>query len=366
MDSVAARLEELARAGSAALFPEIVEPMCDSFEAADCDRYAELFVPVIARALPDAEPRRARPAGRFAGAEPSDVFVLSRVTLGADVAVTSVVLDAAMLRFPAARVHLVGPRKNWELFAGNPRVLHAVVEYGRGAGLVDRLEAGLSVREVVDRPGAIVIDPDSRLTQLGLIPVTGDDRYFFWESRSYGGDGAEPLGKLAARWMGEVFGVDDAYPFVAPAVEGPEGRVCVSLGVGGNAAKRVADPFERDLMSGIAAAGLPVLVDHGAGGEESERVSRAVEGLIGIEEWRGAFAPFAAAIARARLYVGYDSAGQHVAAAAGVHGVTVFTGYPNERFLRRWTPWGRGPAARVVARRPFLEGALAAVRSALG
>ena len=34
--------------------------------------------------------------------------------------------------------------------------------------------------------------------------------------------------------------------------------------------------------------------------------------------WEGSFAGFAAIIAASRLYVGYDSAGQHVAAACGV------------------------------------------------
>ena len=33
----------------------------------------------------------------------------------------------------------------------------------------------------------MVIDPDSRLTQLGLIPVCDDSRYFFFESRAFGG-----------------------------------------------------------------------------------------------------------------------------------------------------------------------------------
>ena len=41
--------------------------------------------------------------------KPAPVFVLSRVTLGADVAVTSVLLDAAKQAFPDARNRLRGP-----------------------------------------------------------------------------------------------------------------------------------------------------------------------------------------------------------------------------------------------------------------
>ena len=64
--------------------------------------------------------------------------MLSRVTLGADVAVTSVLMDAAKRRFPRAEIVFVGPRKNYELFAGDPRIRHAPVAYRRGS-LRDRL-----------------------------------------------------------------------------------------------------------------------------------------------------------------------------------------------------------------------------------
>ena len=78
--------------------------------------------------------RRARP---IAG-EPRRIFVLSRVTLGADVAVTSVLMAAAKRRFPHAEIVFVGPRKNYELFAGDTRIHHAEVDYRRG-GLRERL-----------------------------------------------------------------------------------------------------------------------------------------------------------------------------------------------------------------------------------
>ena len=51
--------------------------------------------------------------------------------------------------------------------------------------LRDRLQASASLW----LEDGIVIDPDSRLTQLGLISVCDEDRYFFFESRSYGGGG---------------------------------------------------------------------------------------------------------------------------------------------------------------------------------
>ena len=52
----------------------------------------------------------------------------------------------------------------------------------------------------------------------------------------------------------------------------------------------------------------------------------------------GSYASFASHIAQSSLYLGYDSAGQHVAAAAGVPLVSVFTGYVSERMFSRWRP----------------------------
>jgi ADP-heptose:LPS heptosyltransferase len=43
------------------------------------------------------------------------------------------------------------------------------------------------------------------------------------------------------------------------------------------------------------------------------------------------------------MFVGYDSAGGHVAAACGVPMVSLFAGYPSERFFERWRPDGDGP-----------------------
>ena len=180
--------------------------------------------------------------------EPAAVFVLSRVTLGADVAVTSVLLDAAKRRFPRARILLAGPRKNWELFAGDPRVEHLPVRYPRGT-LQERLAPWGELRQALARPDAIVIDADSRLTQLGLLPVCDDDRYFFFESRAYGGNGDEPLPVLAGRWAAQTFGIEGGAPYIAVSEPEEPADIAVSLGVGENPAKRIADPFEERLLA---------------------------------------------------------------------------------------------------------------------
>ena len=61
----------------------------------------------------------------------------------------------------------------------------------------------------------MVIDPDSRLTQLGLLPVCPEERYHLFESRAYGEDGSGTLPELAAQWAEETLGVRGARPYVA-------------------------------------------------------------------------------------------------------------------------------------------------------
>jgi ADP-heptose:LPS heptosyltransferase len=111
--------------------------------------------------------------------------------------------------------------------------------------------------------------------------------------------------------------------------------------VGDNPAKRLPDPFEEELLRLVAATGAPISIDKGAGGEEARRVERAVE-RSGAQAtyWAGSFAGFASIIAGSRLYAGYDSAGQHVAAAAGVPLIGVFAGFPAPRMFERWRPVG--------------------------
>jgi hypothetical protein len=346
----AADLQLLLAAESPALFGIVAEGLSDRFEPRLAEPYAEIFAAAIAAALPGHRPaelaeryRRVR-LPRRADAGPRTVFVLSRVTLGADVAVTSVILDGVKRRFPAARIVFVGPEKNYALFAADARIEHRLVAYRRAGAPGDRI----GVCPALNEPASIVVDPDSRITQLGLLPVCRDEDYYLFDSRSYGGDGGESLGDLARRWVAETFGIPDARAYIAPAGKPkPSADIAVSLGVGGNLAKLVAPPFEQRLVEALAGRGS-LLVDTGAGGEEAERVARAL-GVLPATIWEGSFAGFASLISRACLYAGYDSAGQHVAAACGIPLVTVFAGAPSDRFSQRWRPTGPGPIEVVSA-----------------
>jgi hypothetical protein len=346
-----------ARAATHALFARIIEPLGDRFDLRLCDVYAELFAHIISRALPEYDPydllvryRRVRQVRPFPGGEVRHVFVLSRVTLGADVAVTSVVLAAAKERFPDAEIHFVGPEKNAELFAFDSRIAPIALTYGRSSLLQDRLAAAAELRVVVEEPSSIVIDPDSRLTQLGLIPICDDSRYFFFESRAFGGELDGTLPQLTAEWLREVFDVDNPHPYVAPPKQEKIADITVSFGVGENHNKRLGDDFEYEVISALLRYGRPILLDRGAGGEEAARMTALVERLGSppiLHLHDGSYASFASHILQSKLYIGYDSAGQHVAAAGGVPLVSVFTGYACDRMLARWRP--TGCACRLVA-----------------
>jgi hypothetical protein len=336
------------------LFGIVAEGLADRFDPRLCDAYADIFSEVIARTIPGlhaphllARYQRIRAPRRFAG-DPSkvrNVFVLSRVTLGADIAVTSVVLDAALKKFPEARIFFVGLRKGWELFAGSPRIENLPIAYTRTGSLTDRFSVFPALRDALCQPESVILDPDSRLTQLGLLPVCPEEDYFFFESRACGGDGSEPLSSLASRWVAETLGINDARAFLYPQeIPGHASDVTVSFGVGENPAKRVGGGFEEKLLRHLAKQGT-VLIDKGGGGEEGERVERAVRavGSKNIRIWEGSFAGFASQIARSKLYVGYDSAGGHAAAASGVPLVSIFGGFASERMYDRWRPSGPGP-----------------------
>lgn len=311
-------------------FRELIEPLCDSFDPAQAGAYESLmraFIPTeVAR-----PPRLPEPV--------ETVYVLSRVTLGADIKITSILLDAAKQRFPEARIVFVGGRKSAELFAADTRVEHLEMAYPRSGPVSRRIAFADQLRATLDTPGSLILDPDSRLTQLGLISL--GPHHFHFPSRTAAGTN---LTTMTQAWTEQVLGVQGR-AWISPEpvpVVGHRPRVAVSLGVGENLTKRIGGSFERDLVTLLAGRFAEVWVDRGAGGEEAERVNEATENLD-VQFWEGSFAGFASVIAQADLYVGYDSGAQHAAAALGVPVITVFAGAPNSRFRERWAAAGNSP-----------------------
>jgi ADP-heptose:LPS heptosyltransferase len=353
------------------LFSVVVERLGDLFEPRLCDEYARLFARVVELLRPEikavdllARYDRVREVRRCKKRLIRNIFVLSRITLGADVAVTSVMLDALRRRFPESHIHFVGPQRNFELFQTDKQISHIPFAYPRGGSLVERLKQWGRFAAA----DSIVVDPDSRLTQLGILPVCEEEDYFFFESRSYGSTTNQPLPVLASRWTSDVFSVPGR-AWIAPKHAPMTCDAAVSFGVGGNEQKRIGDAFEERLLRHVASRRLRVLLDAGAGGPETSRARELAARVPGVELYEGAFAPFASMISQAAMYIGYDSAGGHVAGATGVPLVSIFAGYPSERMFQRWMPHGQA-ARHIVKVQPggtadVLERAVAAVDALL-
>ncbi|MCB1021039.1 MAG: hypothetical protein KDC27_13995 [Acidobacteria bacterium] len=372
----AATAPDTALDASRALFGRVVEPLADSFDPRQAEAYDELFTRVLStvRSAPGFEAIDAALAEPPAAAPPAldqtrirRAVVLSRVTLGADIAVTSVFLRA-MLDHPAAPdVCFAGGAKNLDLFAGEPRVRGIETPYPRSGGLRERLLVWLEARRAIAttaeglEPGELLIlDPDSRVTQLGLLPIAPPSQHHLtFNSRSYreGEDG--PLGALAAEWLEEHFGAGDhpPLPWIAPPAADLERAqqwrpaagaklAAINFGVGGNASKCVATPFEREAARALAEKGYQMAVDAGFGEEEERRAAELVASLPpGAAKLHcGSFSSFAAVLSVADLFLGYDSGAAHAAAALGVRAIDVFAGAPAERMRSRWSPWGKRPA----------------------
>src|SRR6202012_1227525 len=141
----------------AEFFRCLIEPLCDSFDPDQAAAYDQLMTAWIA-------PRqRVQPV---IPAHVRSVYVLSRVTLGADIKITSIILDAMKRRFPEAVVVFVASRKSFELFTADPLIKRREAHYPRTGSIRERVAFAHSLEAQLNVPNTIVVDPDSRMTQL--------------------------------------------------------------------------------------------------------------------------------------------------------------------------------------------------------
>jgi ADP-heptose:LPS heptosyltransferase len=327
-------------------FRTIIESLADSFDPVDAAAYEELmraWIPPVSQ-IDQTKIDQTKTTQNIPD-RVETVYVLSRVTLGADIKITSMILDAMKKRFADARIILVSNRKSAELYAADKRISHLEAAYPRSGPVSRRIEFAEWLRSQLAGSNRIVVDPDSRMTQLGLIPVCEPETYFHFASRTR--NTARNLTGLTQDWLQATFG-ESGQAYVAPApvpIKGTAPRATISFGVGENDSKRIAGDFEAQAIRVLGQRFPTLWIDRGVGGEEAQRVTAAAEasGCIDrIRFWEGSFAGFASLISQSDRYVGYDSAGQHAAAAARVPLITFFAGAPSERFRHRWAPAGGG------------------------
>ena len=384
-------------AGLAALFGGLVEPLNDGFTPTGRAGYARWFTricwrianrdPALSQRLTSfgitdeaalhARYQAARRMPPLAPRQVTKVVVLSRVTIGADLLLTTVVLQRLRLAYPAAELVVLGDAKLAALIGGFPGVRVRALAYGRRGPLRERLGAWLAlVDAVADEQPGLVIAPDSRLDQLGILPVCPAGKYVLWEN-ILPDERAMPLCRsldaFLARWLGQP---------LLPAVEprtmldaatmaererfkrliGPRPLAAVKLDHGGNPAKALPRAAEVALLRTLRARGWRILIDRGFGPAETANNDAllAAAGLTAVDlrdtevndaevlRFEGSIGGWAAACACASLALSYDSVGHHLAAGLGVPVITAFTGHADARFATAWTPHGPGKATLIV------------------
>jgi hypothetical protein len=401
---------QLSNPGAHALFGIIIETLCDDFEELQTATYNKVMTQVISYC-------RNIPAGRELdvtlkefGIHSSEdllgritriransnslstqkrlrkILLLSRVTIGADVAVTSVIIQRLTRIFPEAEIVLIGQKKLEEVYGGDPGIKVRKVPYSKKGSLLARLSGWHHVLQVIKEEIAscpleetILVDPDSRLSQLGVLPLIPLDNYFFFDSRSDTSlNRTMSMAELANSWLNNLIGEGDlCYPKVwIPKAyleratrfcrrlrdNGAHKIIAVNFGVGGNPRKKVGRSLEEKLLlTLLREPNTVILLDKGFGDEEllyanslidkigsqgysvqhtllgSENDEKIDWGIIGLQSGIG---EAAALIAQSDEFIGYDSACQHIAAALGTPCITIFAGSNNMRFIRRWSAYG--------------------------
>lgn len=398
-------------AGIAALFAGLVEPLNDGFTPAGRAGYARWFARICWRIGSRDERIRTRiasfgindeaalharyQAARHYPATPpataTKIVILSRVTIGADLLLTTVALQRLRRAYPQAELVVLGDGKLQALVGGFAGVRVRPISYGRRGPLRERLASWLAVVEAVDAEAPdLVFAPDSRLDQLGIMPVIADaTRYLLWENLVPDGQ-ALSLARSLDAFLAARF-AQPTQPPIEPrtlldaptaalqarlaAAFGPAPIAAVKLDHGGNAAKALPRAAEVQLLARLRAQGWRVLLDRGFGAAElansdalltdagwtaidlddspqglGRPVAEVAPGSLAdaaVIRFHGSIGGWAAACAACGLAVSYDSVGHHLAAGLGVPVITAFTGHSDARFAVAWKPFGPGPVTLI-------------------
>jgi len=328
----------------------------------------------------------------------SKIIILSRVTIGADVAITSVIIQRVTNIFPDAEIVLIGSSKLEEIYGSNPNIKIVKISYSKNKDLLSRLLVWLKVLEIIKSEtvlypveNTILIDPDSRLSQLGILPLFPLQNYYFFDSRSDSSLASnKSMSEMTNSWIDKIAGNKS---FCYPALwirklfqkraekfcrnlktAGAKKIICVNFGVGNNHRKKISRNFEEKLLLTLLKEQQTVIIlDKGFGEKEVADTNLIVNsikkqgykvknfdfklkqdnetsypivnhGIIGIQCKIG---EIAALISNCDEFVGYDSACQHISAALQTQCITIFAGSNNMRFIRRWSSFGKGKSSII-------------------
>ena len=388
------------------LFADLVEPWNDSFSMRGRNAYAAVFGRICWTAcsehnelskqlsafnIKDEEQLRERHARVRANSNAKvpdtceRIVVLSRVTIGADILLTSVLVKRLRQRYPDAEIIITGNKKLYGLFGSMPNVTIESLDYARRGTLTTRLCSWINLcDQIKELSPDLVIAPDSRLDQLGLLPICPESQYLLWENLQLQ-ESTQSLSTLLDQWCCEQLEIDDDQPMypslafsddiqsIADHLSGlisDRPFIAVKLDYGGNTDKALSRDWEIEILRCMIDRGWRILIDRGFGDEElknSDAVMRGV-GLSAVDvsetdpehgillkelsnedignsdiiRFYGSIAAWAACAQQCQLAFSYDSVGHHLAAALEIPLVVAFTGYKDDAFPKAWQPRGAG------------------------
>jgi len=403
--------EELNQITAKALFGSIIERLCDDFEELQTETYNRLICQVVnfLCKLPEGvkieselydfqlrteeqlyqriESIRLTPDQKLPSIiRPKKVIILSRVTIGADVAITSVICQRIAQSYPDAQVIVIGNDKLKQVFAEGSDIYVHELAYSRRGGLLEKFQVWLEllaqVRALIKNLSPtefLILDSDSRLTQLGVLPLVPLENYRFFNSRGKRGSAKHAsMAQLTNQWMDNILGnkafcypkvwTSSSHQQIAASYRAaidPDGTatlITINLGVGGNKRKRVPGDFEKNLiLTLLKGDNIRLILDLGFGEEERAQSTALLQAAkeAGIETAETTFSQLqkvnvasrvvgvecnigeiTSLIGKSDEFIGYDSACQHIAAAESVKTFTIFAGTNNVRFIRRWQACG--------------------------
>ncbi|MCK5228380.1 MAG: hypothetical protein KAK02_09245 [Desulfobulbaceae bacterium] len=416
----------LADAAMWSLYNRIVEPLCDEFTSRGVRVCNEVLLSILVfiRKAPTGRKMNAlldeqgfvtnesflirfrrlltRPsldASFVAGVK--KIIILSRITIGSDIAITGVMVHRLRRSFSQAELVLIGPRHMKEVFEGVPGVRCIEVLYKRHGNLFERVIMWPALFSLVQKekkglsPGELLLfDPDTRMTQLGLLPLVDEEYTCYCNTRNDYPEAPEmSLPALVNRWLDGLL-PEKSMQYPAVAFSEAKSRnaslfcnrlkkngsfvITVNLGVGRNDEKRISGSFEEKLISGLLQEeNTIVLLDSGSS-PSGRRRADSLLGIVGTEGvqtdfvyekelpekeisfshgvvgFKGSIGAIGSLIGESDAFFGYDSCCQHLACATETPSVVVFAGAPNQRFRYRWRPHNAKDTTRVihVDRRP--------------
>ncbi|MFM1897683.1 MAG: hypothetical protein RLZZ385_2757 [Pseudomonadota bacterium] len=395
---------------SQALFGIVIERLTDEFEEPRCEDYNRVICRIIDYLLRLPQARGlTNHLRRFGLTEanqllerldaltgsatlpldsamnPKRIVLMSRLSIRADVAITSVICQRVMRRWPEAEIVVLGQGKLRQVMApGSSGLRVRDVHFPRQGTLLERCQAWQRVLDVVDAEVAglagneyLILDSGSSLTELGALPVSAAANYRYFSVGAAVADTASlTLVQLANRWLDVILGSDTpCHPKVW--LEQPvlllanryyqnhikrKRLVTVSLSVNGVSRRSLPLDFEtRLVLALLREPGTQVILDMGlaeATRERSDHILGAAhragfdviqEGFESIDTIEPGFkllglqcniGEIAALIERSDEFIGYDSACLLIAAALGVRTHAIVTGTNNVNYVRRWRASG--------------------------